>query len=103
MVGEDETHHRIWSTLLSAAYPQGTTTFVVGPIVIRPSMRCRHLTSHVLGRALRRVGADFEARYYRDRPPSCSTIGSTVKTADSRVGYSRYKPRTTKGSGRCHC
>ena len=32
-----------------------------------PSRRCRHLASHVLGRVLRRVEADFEARY-RYRP-----------------------------------
>ena len=32
--------------------------------LIRPAVRCRHLASHVLGRVLRRVGADFEARYH---------------------------------------
>ena len=32
-------------------------------VLIRPAVRCRHLASHVLGRVLRRVGADFEARY----------------------------------------
>ena len=32
--------------------------------LIRPAVRCRHLASHVLGRALRRVAADFEARYH---------------------------------------
>ncbi len=31
--------------------------------LIRPGVRCRHLASHVLGRVLRRLGADFEARY----------------------------------------
>ena len=31
--------------------------------LIRPSVRCRHLASHVLGRVLRGVGAQFEARY----------------------------------------
>ena len=31
--------------------------------LIRPAVRCRHLASHVLGRVLRRVEADFEARY----------------------------------------
>ena len=31
--------------------------------LIRPAVRCRHLASHALGRVLRRVGADFEARY----------------------------------------
>ena len=35
--------------------------------LIRPAVRCRHLASHVLGRVLRRVGEDFEARY-RYRP-----------------------------------
>ena len=32
--------------------------------LIRPAVRCRHLARHVLGRVLRRVGADFEARYH---------------------------------------
>ena len=32
--------------------------------LIRPTVRCRHLASHLLGRVLRRVGADFEARYH---------------------------------------
>ena len=31
--------------------------------LIRPGVRCRHLASHVLGRMLRRLGDDFEARY----------------------------------------
>jgi hypothetical protein len=31
--------------------------------LIRPSVRCRNLASHVLGACLRRVGKDFEARY----------------------------------------
>ncbi len=31
--------------------------------LIRPSVRCPHLASHVLGRILRRVPRDFEARY----------------------------------------
>ena len=35
--------------------------------LIRPAVRCRHLASHVLGRVLRRVEQDFEARY-RYRP-----------------------------------
>ena len=35
--------------------------------LIRPAVRCRHLASHVLGRVLRRVERDFEARY-RYRP-----------------------------------
>ena len=29
-----------------------------------PRVRCRRLASHVLGRVLRRVEADFEARYH---------------------------------------
>ena len=32
--------------------------------LIRPEVQCRHLASHVLGRVLRRVEADFEARYH---------------------------------------
>ena len=31
--------------------------------LIRPGVECRNLASQVLGRALRRLGADFEARY----------------------------------------
>ena len=31
--------------------------------LIRPSVRCPHLASHVLGRILRRLPADFEGRY----------------------------------------
>ena len=31
--------------------------------LIRPSVRCRNLASHVLGLCLRRVGRDFETRY----------------------------------------
>ena len=33
--------------------------------LIRPSVRCPHLASHVLGRILRRLPGDFEARYGR--------------------------------------
>jgi hypothetical protein len=31
--------------------------------LIRPGVRCRNLASHLLARVLRRLGADFEARY----------------------------------------
>ena len=31
--------------------------------LIRPGVQCRNLASHVLGRLLRRLPADFEARY----------------------------------------
>ena len=31
--------------------------------LVRPSVSCRNLASHVLGRVLRRLPADFEARY----------------------------------------
>lgn len=31
--------------------------------LLRPSVHCRHLASHVLGAALRRLGTDFQARY----------------------------------------
>ena len=31
--------------------------------LIRPAVQCRNLASHVLGRVLRRLAADFEARY----------------------------------------
>jgi len=32
-------------------------------VLIRPAVHCRNLASHVLGRALRRVGSDFQQRY----------------------------------------
>ena len=32
--------------------------------LIRPAVRCRHLASHVLGRVLRRLEADFQIRYH---------------------------------------
>jgi hypothetical protein len=31
--------------------------------LLRPTVHCRHLASHVLGAVLRRLGTDFEARY----------------------------------------
>ena len=68
--------------------------------LIRPAVRCRHLASHVLGRVLRRVGADFEARYHY-RPWLVETFvepeheGTSFKAANFVcVGHSA-------GRGRC--
>ena len=68
--------------------------------LIRPTVRCRHLASHVLGRVLRRVEADFEARYHY-RPWLVETFvapehdGATFKAANF-VCIGR-----TAGRGRC--
>ena len=68
--------------------------------LIRPAVRCRHLASHVLGRVLRRVEADFEARYHY-RPWLVETFvapehdGACFRAANFvRVG-------DTAGRGRC--
>jgi len=68
--------------------------------LIRPGVHCRHLASHVLGCALRRLGADFEARYgYRPW---------LVETFVERAGHSGTSYRAanwvyvgeTRGRGR---
>ena len=68
--------------------------------LIRPAVRCRHLASHVLGRVLRRVAADFEARYGY-RPWLVETFvapehdGASLRAANFVcVGH-------TAGRGRC--
>ena len=68
--------------------------------LIRPAVRCRHLASHMLGRVLRRVEEDFEARY-RYRPWLVETFvepeqdGASFKAANFVcVGH-------TAGRGRC--
>ena len=68
--------------------------------LLRPTVRCRHLASHVLGRVLRRVEADFEARYGY-RPWLVETFvepeqdGASFKAANFVcVGH-------TAGRGRC--
>jgi hypothetical protein len=55
--------------------------------LIRPGVECRNLASHVLGRVLRRLGADFEARYgYRPY---------LVETFVERPGYSGVSLRAS--------
>ena len=67
--------------------------------LIRPAVRCRHLASHVLGRVLRRVEQDFEARY-RYRPWLVETFvepdqdGTSFKAANFVcVGHSAGRGR----------
>ena len=55
--------------------------------LIRPGVRCRNLASHVLGTALRRLGADFEA-HFGYRPWLVETF------VDSRVHSGATKRRT---------
>ncbi|MCG2601170.1 MAG: IS4 family transposase [Achromobacter sp.] len=72
--------------------------------LIRPGVHCRHLASHVLGRVLRRLAADFEARYgYRpwlvetfvERPQH---TGVSLKASNWRyLGESRGRGRQDRG------
>jgi len=71
--------------------------------LLRPTVRCRHLASQVLGAVLRRLGADFEARYgYRpwlvetfvERPHS----GASLRAANWRyLGQSCGRGRQDRG------
>ena len=61
--------------------------------LIRPAVRCRHLASHVLGRVLRRVEADFEARYHY-RPWLVETF---VEPAHGGVSASRRRTSCAPG------
>ena len=68
--------------------------------LIRPAVQCRHLASHVLGRVLRRVGADFEARYHY-RPWVVETfVAPEHDGACFRAANFAYVGDTT-GRGRC--
>jgi hypothetical protein len=72
--------------------------------LIRPSVRCRNLASHVLGGCLRRVGRDFETRYgYRpwlvesfvDR---ARHEGTCFQAANwERVGQTKGRGRNDRG------
>ena len=67
--------------------------------LIRPAVRCRHLASHVLGRVLRRVEADFEARYrYR---PWLVEPSSRPRTRERASGRRTVCVGPTAGRGRC--
>ena len=71
--------------------------------LIRPGVDCRHLASHVLGRVLRRLGADFEARYGY-RPYLVETFveaphsGVSLRASNWRyLGDSRGRGRQDRG------
>jgi len=73
--------------------------------LIRPGVRCHHLASHVLGRVLRRLGADFQARYgYRPylvetfvEPPHS---GVSLRASNWRyLGHSAGRGRGDRGHG----
>ena len=68
--------------------------------LIRPAVRCRHLASHVLGRVLRRVGADFEARYHY-RPWLVETFVEPEHDGVSFQAANFVCVGHTAGRGRC--
>ena len=68
--------------------------------LIRPAVRCRHLASHVLGRVLRRVGTDFEARYHY-RPWLVETFVEPEHDGASLRAANFVCVGSTAGRGRC--
>ncbi len=72
--------------------------------LIRPSVRCRNLASHVLGVCLRRVGRDFETRYGY-RPWLVESFvdgerhaGTCFRAANwERVGQTKGRGRNDRG------
>ena len=68
--------------------------------LIRPAVRCRHLASHVLGRVLRRVEADFEARYHY-RPWLVETFVEPARDGASFKAANFVCVGRTAGRGRC--
>ena len=68
--------------------------------LIRPAVRCRHLASHVLGRVLRRVEADFEARYHY-RPWLVETFVEPAHEGASLRAANFVCVGPTAGRGRC--
>ena len=68
--------------------------------LIRPTVRCRHLASHVLGRVLRRVGADFETRY-GDRPWLVETFVAPEHEGVCFRAANFVHVGRTAGRGRC--
>ena len=68
--------------------------------LLRPAVRCRHLASHVLGRVLRRVGADFEARYHY-RPWLVETFVAPEHDGASFRAANFVCVGRTAGRGRC--
>ena len=68
--------------------------------LIRPEVQCRHLASHVLGRVLRRVEADFEARYHY-RPWVVETFVAPEHDGASFRAANFVCAGPTAGRGRC--
>ena len=68
--------------------------------LIRPAVQCRHLASHVLGRVLRRVEADFEARYHY-RPWLVETFVAPAHDGASLRAANFVRVGPTAGRGRC--
>ena len=68
--------------------------------LIRPAVRCRHLAGHVLGRVLRRVGEDFEARYHY-RPWLVETFVEPDRDGTSFKAANFVCVGHTAGRGRC--
>ena len=68
--------------------------------LIRPMVQCRHLASHVLGRVLRRVEADFEARYHY-RPWLVETFVAPVHDGACFRAANFVCVGSTAGRGRC--
>ena len=68
--------------------------------LIRPAVQCRHLASHVLGRVLRRVEADFEARYHY-RPWLVETFVEPEHEGVSFKAANFVCVGPTAGRGRC--
>ena len=75
--------------------------------LLRPGVHCRHLASQVLGRVLRRLGADFEVRYgYRPylvetfvEPPHS---GVSLRASNWRyLGESAGRGRQDRGHAAC--
>ena len=75
---------------------------VVGLVrfLVRPSVRCRNLASWVLGEALRRLGADFQARYGY-RPWLVETFVETAVHGGASLRASNWTVLgPTRGRGR---
>ena len=68
--------------------------------LIRPAVRCRHLASQVLGRVLRRVGTDFEARYHY-RPWLVETFVEPAHEGTSFKAANFVCVGRSAGRGRC--
>ena len=71
--------------------------------LIRPGVTCRYLASHVLGRVLRRLPADFEARYgYRpwlvETCVAAGQSGASLRAANFlRLGETTGRGRQDRG------